>query len=146
MPELVKIAAAGSPHFVDYTDPDALLTPAQTSPLTGYSQRTLDNKRCNGSGPKFIRLSSRCVRYRRRDVLEWVAERERISSARTGNADELPGRATVAHRLSFAAKAAKAKNTRLCSEMVSQAEGARRTLGMSWADLLGATVRANSVS
>ena len=79
MPELVK-NAEGNPHFVDYTDPDALLTPQQASVLAGLSHRTLDNKRSDGTGPKYIRLSSRCVRYRRRNIMKWVAEHERTKT------------------------------------------------------------------
>jgi hypothetical protein len=57
-------------------DPDEMLTPAETSKLTKLTIRTLSDKRWNGSGPPFHKLGKgRCapVRYRRRDVVEWMA-------------------------------------------------------------------------
>lgn len=39
------------------------------------SERTLEGWRHRGCGPPFIRVSPRAVRYRRRDVERWLAER-----------------------------------------------------------------------
>jgi len=39
------------------------------------SFRTLQNWRVRGGGPRFIRISSRCIRYRISDLEEWIAGR-----------------------------------------------------------------------
>ncbi len=46
--------------------------------------RTLQKWRQVGGGPKFVRLSSRCIRYRRIDLRAWAEERLRISTADPG--------------------------------------------------------------
>ena len=65
-------------------DPDALLLPSETGFLIGVKERTLEAKRLRGGGPPFIRISRRCVRYRRQDVLDWIAERRRRSTSDPG--------------------------------------------------------------
>ena len=62
-------------------DPDALLTEQQASALLGVTIRALQKWRVTGSGPPFVRISSRCIRYRRRDVVDWIAERLKRSTA-----------------------------------------------------------------
>jgi excisionase family DNA binding protein len=39
----------------------------------GISVRTLERKRVDGTGPKFVRVG-RAVRYRESDLVEWLAE------------------------------------------------------------------------
>ena len=39
------------------------------------SARVLEAWRRNGSGPPFIRVSSRCIRYHRADLDAWINER-----------------------------------------------------------------------
>ena len=53
-------------------DPYQLLTEAQAAILIGYSQRTLQNWRQRGDGPKYVKVSARSIRYQRRDVLNWI--------------------------------------------------------------------------
>lgn len=53
-------------------DPDALLTEAEASDLLGLSTRTLQAWRCQGTGPRFVRAGGRAIRYRRRDLIEWM--------------------------------------------------------------------------
>lgn len=68
-----------------FADPDYLMTEQQTSELTNVAIQTLRNWRVRGSGPKFIRVSSRAIRYRRRDLMAWVESRLAAStSARLG--------------------------------------------------------------
>lgn len=55
--------------------PDDLLTTSQTAIWLGTSTQWLEIGRSRGFGPKFIRVSPRKVRYRRRDVLFWLEER-----------------------------------------------------------------------
>jgi|SRR6185437_613283 len=47
----------------------------------GYSVRALQNWRLRGGGPKFIKVSSRSIRYRRRDLIAWAEARLRASSS-----------------------------------------------------------------
>ena len=56
------------------SDPDALLLPAEAAYLLALSSRTLEGLRLRGGGPPFFRLP-RAVRYRRRDVVDWVEKR-----------------------------------------------------------------------
>lgn len=53
------------------TDPDALLTEAQAADFLSISMRTLQAWRVRGGGPAFIR-AGRAIRYRRRDLLDWI--------------------------------------------------------------------------
>ena len=59
---------------------DPLLTPAQTAQRLGVQMRTLEAWRLRGGGPKYIKVG-RLVRYRERDVAEWLASRERTSTS-----------------------------------------------------------------
>ena len=55
-------------------------------------------------------------------------------------ANQQPGRSAVAHRLDKASNAARANNATLAVDMINQADGARRTLGMTWAEVVGVDV------
>lgn len=48
------------------------------------SQRKMQAYRYLGGGPKYIRLSSRCIRYRRVDLREWLEGKFRISTSDQG--------------------------------------------------------------
>lgn len=62
--------------------PDDLLTQKEAAPLVGVAPRTLERWRWStNDGPPYIQVSPRCVRYRRGDLLAWVAERRRTSTA-----------------------------------------------------------------
>jgi hypothetical protein len=43
--------------------------------------RTLQEWRRRGGGPQFVRISSRCIRYRPQDLAAWPAERLRTSTS-----------------------------------------------------------------
>lgn len=43
--------------------------------------RTLQLYRQRGDGPRFVRISKRCIRYRLQDLEEWTAERLRSSTS-----------------------------------------------------------------
>ncbi|MFF7158133.1 helix-turn-helix domain-containing protein [Streptomyces sp. NPDC008139] len=63
---------------VDGTDAD-LLTPKETAPIVKLSVSTLKDKRWKGTGPSFIKLTpgrGGRIRYRRRDVEQWLTERQ----------------------------------------------------------------------
>lgn len=57
------------------SDLDQLMDERETALILCYSVRALQNWRHRGGGPKFVKVSARSVRYRRRDVLEWVEQR-----------------------------------------------------------------------
>jgi hypothetical protein len=66
-------------------DPDALLLTVEAAYLLGQSPRTLEKQRVVGGGVPWIALG-RSVRYRRRDVLEFVEHRVRHSTSDPGEA------------------------------------------------------------
>ena len=55
----------------------------------GLGRSTLEKMRCTGDGPKFIRLGSRRVAYRQRDLDEWLDARPRCAS--TSEVETTPG-------------------------------------------------------
>lgn len=57
------------------TDPDYLdrmINEHEAAEFLGYSVRALQNWRVRGGGPRFVKVSSRSIRYRRRDLIAWV--------------------------------------------------------------------------
>lgn len=46
--------------------------------------RTLQKYRELGTGPRFVRISARCIKYRRIDLREWSEARLRTSTSDTG--------------------------------------------------------------
>ena len=65
-------------------DPDALLYPVECAFLLGLSVRTLEAARLKGGLVRFCRLSRRAVRYRRRDILDYITSRLRNSTSDPG--------------------------------------------------------------
>jgi predicted DNA-binding transcriptional regulator AlpA len=65
-----------------------LLSEKEAAKILGFSHRTLQAWRVSGGGPQFIRVSARCVRYRRMDLISWVNDRIRLSTSDTGRNDE----------------------------------------------------------
>lgn len=59
---------------------ETLLTGREAADLLRLSERTLERHRVAGTGPRFIRLG-RAVRYRRRDVLDFVERNARQSTS-----------------------------------------------------------------
>lgn len=49
-----------------------LISEKEVAKRTSTSARTWQGYRMRGCGPKFIRLSGRCVRYRWSDVATWL--------------------------------------------------------------------------
>jgi predicted DNA-binding transcriptional regulator AlpA len=56
-------------------DADDLMTTAQVAAWLGVSMIWLHIGRMRGYGPPFVRMGPRLIRYKRSDVLEWLAER-----------------------------------------------------------------------
>jgi len=63
-----------------------ILTDRDVSDWLGLSEPTLFRHRRDGTGPTFIRLSTRRVAYRRSAVEEWLAQREHRSIGLVGQA------------------------------------------------------------
>jgi predicted DNA-binding transcriptional regulator AlpA len=70
-------------HASDHLD--RLLDEHGAAALLGYSIRALQNWRLRGGGPRFVKVSGRSVRYRRRDLNDWVEQRLRSSTADVGS-------------------------------------------------------------
>lgn len=60
---------------------DQLLTEAQAATFLNYSVYALRNWRVRGGGPSFVKVSSRSIRYRRRDLKTWSVERLRSNTS-----------------------------------------------------------------
>jgi predicted DNA-binding transcriptional regulator AlpA len=54
---------------------DRLVKEREAANFLGYTVRALQNWRVRGGGPKFVKVSSRSVRYRMSDLSEWVDAR-----------------------------------------------------------------------
>lgn len=52
-----------------------LVPEMEAADLLGLSIRTLQNWRVRGGGPRFVRISARCIRYRIADIEEWISAR-----------------------------------------------------------------------
>lgn len=55
--------------------------------FVGLKPRGLEAMRQRGEGPKFVRVSSRCIRYRRIDLREWSESLLRTSTSDPGPAE-----------------------------------------------------------
>lgn len=76
-----------SPTPVDERDSDywfSLIDEHEAAEHVGLTVRFLQKRRQNGSGPKFVRISSRCLKYRRIDLREWSESLLRKSTSDDG--------------------------------------------------------------
>ena len=69
-------------------DPDAMLTSAELAAYLKVSLTCVEKWRLAGNGPRFVKLVH-AVRYRRKDVLAFVAENVRASTSATAAPDDL---------------------------------------------------------
>ena len=53
-------------------DPDRWMTQTDVAAFLGFSEKTLEDWRYRGVGPIFSRVGARGVRYRRRDLIDWM--------------------------------------------------------------------------
>lgn len=60
-----------------------LINEREAACFLGYTVRALQNWRYRGGGPKFIKVSQRSVRYRRKDLIAWADQRTISSTAET---------------------------------------------------------------
>ncbi|USG61482.1 DNA-binding protein [Sneathiella marina] len=61
-----------------------LIPEDEAANFVGQKVRTLQDKRQKGGGPKYVRISSRCIKYRRIDLKEWADGLLRKSTSDTG--------------------------------------------------------------
>lgn len=79
----MRLPPSPGAEFPSYSapDPDIFLNEARAAELLSVNPRTLQQWRLRGNGPAFVRISSRCVRYRYRDLLRWGEDRLRSSTS-----------------------------------------------------------------
>ena len=63
---------------------EGLINEEAAARFLGFSVRTLQGWRYRGGGPRFISISHRARRYRRRDLREWIEERVSTSTSDRG--------------------------------------------------------------
>ena len=62
----------------------ALIDEKEAGRFLGLTDRTMQAYRQRGGGPRYIALSSRCLRYRRFDLRAWAEGRMRSSTSDAG--------------------------------------------------------------
>ena len=65
-------------------DAAGLLHEQEAARFLAISFRTLQTWRVRGGGPRFCKIG-RAVRYRRRDLIDWVEEQSRASTCDQGS-------------------------------------------------------------
>jgi predicted DNA-binding transcriptional regulator AlpA len=60
---------------------DQLVNEQEAAQALGFTIRALQNWRVRGGGPRFVKISGRSVRYRRRDLLEWTESKLRSNTS-----------------------------------------------------------------
>ena len=63
------------PEHTIPSDPFALMHESAAANYLGVTPRFLQNRRVVGGGPKYVRISSHCVRYRLVDLNEFSQDR-----------------------------------------------------------------------
>ena len=74
----------GPPDACDYWQ--ALIDEKVAAAFLGLTERTMQAYRQKGGGPRYIRISSRCLRYRRADLRQWAEALLRNSTSDPGAA------------------------------------------------------------
>lgn len=64
---------------------DRLMNENEAAAFLSYSVRALQNWRVRGGGPKYVKVSARSIRYRRRDLIAWVDERTYYNSTQAAS-------------------------------------------------------------
>ena len=77
-------AARGPPPDANYWN--ALINEKAAGAFLDLTDRTMQKFRQRGDGPRYIRISSRCLRYRRVDLREYAEARLRKSTSDPGQA------------------------------------------------------------
>ncbi len=72
----------GLPDASDYWH--ALINEKAAASHLGLKVRTMQGFRYRGGGPRYVRISSRCLRYRRVDLRDWAEAQIRTSTSDPG--------------------------------------------------------------
>ena len=83
----VDDAATQPPETDAVSNPDywfSLIDEKEAGKFLDFSSRHMQGLRYRGGGPRFLRLSARCVRYRRWDLWKWAGEHLRTSTSDLG--------------------------------------------------------------
>jgi predicted DNA-binding transcriptional regulator AlpA len=78
-----------SPYGADFTA-SIWMTTAQCARYRNCSESTLNKERVAGTGPPFLKIRGRMVRYDRRVVDEWLQAQTRCSTSDPPRAAEAP--------------------------------------------------------
>ena len=68
------------------SDDHALLNEEQAAAFIGVTRRAMQGWRLSGRGPQYIKISSRCIRYRKRELVTWSENRLQTSTSEEGQA------------------------------------------------------------
>lgn len=63
----------------------SLIDEREAGKFVGVGARAMQAWRQRGGGPRFIRISARCIRYRRADLRDWAYARMRASTSDPGS-------------------------------------------------------------
>ena len=77
-------SALDEPGGADYWN--SLIDEKVAAAFLGLEPRTMQSFRQRGNGPKYIKISSRCLRYRRVDLKTWSDGLVRLSTSDPGQA------------------------------------------------------------
>jgi len=69
---------------MSYHNEDALLTEKEAAKYLNFTPRFLQSRRVRGDGARFVKISSRAVRYRKSDIDAWVESLLRKSTSDRG--------------------------------------------------------------
>ena len=69
---------------------NSLINETEAGDFLGLSDRAMQKMRQRGGGSRFIRISARCIRYRRIDLKTWADARLRSSTSDPGQARPPP--------------------------------------------------------
>ena len=75
---------ATTPQIIEADFWYGLINETAAAEFLNLSVRSLQGYRYKGGGPRFVRISSRCVKYRRIDGREWAEARLRSSTSDQG--------------------------------------------------------------
>ncbi len=73
-----------SPRLESGENLDSLVRQEKAAIILEVTPRCLENWRHRGGGPSYVRISARCIRYRRSDLNKWIEERVRTSTSDRG--------------------------------------------------------------
>ncbi len=88
MQDSVRAAAISGPPPAPQTEAPSfwyeLIGEKSAAKFVNLSVRSIQGYRYKGGGPNFVRLSARCVKYRRCDLRKWAEARMRTSTSDPG--------------------------------------------------------------